>query len=465
MGLILRLAPGIALSLLVGAAVVEAQAPNPPSYNIVRHDEDYSYLRDPAQRSDWLDPIKHIPLSDSRPDWYLSFGGELRERFEFFKDTDWDPAKGSNGFLLQRYMLSCDVHLGRRVRFFTNLKSGLEDGRNGGPRPVDEDRLDVHEAFVDLSLDSSARSTLRLGRQELSFGSQRLVSVRSGPNVRQSFDGATLIVRPGSWRLDTFAVKPVETNTGVFDDSPDHARTFWGVYAVGPLRIFPGAGVDLYYLGLDRKKARFDKGTASELRESIGTRIWRRAAPWDYNFEVVYQWGRFASAPIRAWTVASDSGLTLPRARWRPRFGLKADVTSGDKNPTDPTLESFNPLFPRGAYFGENQLIGPVNHMDLHPSIDIRPLPGVTVSPSWLFFWRQSLRDGLYGVPGNLIRSGKGTSARYVGSQPALMAAAAAGRHATIAAVYEYFIAGAFLRESGPGHDVTYFGTWVSYVF
>jgi hypothetical protein len=45
------------------------------------------------------------------------------------------------------------------------------------------------------------------------------------------------------------------------------------------------------------------------------------------------------------------------------------------------------------------------------------------------------------------------------------MVAATAGRHATIAAVYEYFIAGPFLRESGPGHNVTYFGTWVSYVF
>jgi Alginate export len=86
--------------------------------------------------------------------------------------------------------------------------------------------------------------------------------------------------------------------------------------------------------------------------ETVGLRVWRQAKPWDYNFEAVYQWGRFGSGPIRAWTFASDSGLTLPKAAWRPRFGLKADVTSGDKDPSEPTLQSFNPLFPKGRTSG-----------------------------------------------------------------------------------------------------------------
>ena len=458
-------APSVAIALLAGAAAVEAQTSGPPPYKLIRHEEDRSDLKDPSRRSEWLDRLKYIPLSESREGWFLTVAGEARERFEFFRNTNWDAANGADGFLLQRYMLSGDLHLGRRVRAFSQLKSGLEDGREGGPRGTDEDRLDLHEAFVDVRLGSGKPATLRVGRQEVAFGSQRLVSVRAGPNVRQSFDGIAVIVGPGAWRLDTFALKPVETETGVFDDDPDHARTFWGLYAVGPLGLIRAANVDLYYLGLDRKRASFDQGTASELRESVGVRVWRRTAPWDYNFELVYQWGRFGSAPIRAWTVASDTGLTLRDTLWRPRIGLKADVTSGDKDPDDPRLQSFNALFPRGAYFGENQLLGPVNHIDLHPSMDINPFWSVTVSASWLFFWRQSLRDGLYGVPGNLIRSGEGTSARYVGSQPELLATAAVGRHVTLGAAFEYFLAGPFLRESGPADDVTFLATWVGFVF
>ena len=37
---------------------------------------------------------------------------------------------------------------------------------------------------------SALNPTLRIGRQEMSYGSSRLVSVREGPNVRRSFDGA-----------------------------------------------------------------------------------------------------------------------------------------------------------------------------------------------------------------------------------------------------------------------------------
>ena len=273
--------------------LAQAQTSTPPPYRTVRHDEDYSYLADPVRRTDWLDPIKHMSLG--RPGWYLSLGGELRERFELFKNTDWKPAP-ADGFLLQKYMLHAELHLGPRLRAFASLKSGLESGRTGGPRPTDEDRLDLHEAFVDVVLDAGHAGVLRLGRREMAFGSQRLVSVRAGPNVRQTFDGISLLVAPGAWTLEAFVTKPAKTLVGVFDDNPDRARTFWGVHAVGPLRLFAQAGIDLYYLGLDRKQARFEQGTASEFRDTVGTRIWRRAAPWDYNFELVYQWGRFGSS-------------------------------------------------------------------------------------------------------------------------------------------------------------------------
>jgi hypothetical protein len=456
---------GFVAVCLLAAARVSAQGASPaPSFHLVRHDEDYSYLSDPARRTEPLDRVKYIPLSSSRPDVYLSLGGEVRERVEIFDNANWVPSP-TDTFLLQKYMLSADLHLGSRVRVFANLKTGLEDGRTGGPRPTDEDKLDLHEAFLDLRLGGEKTAIVRVGRREYSLGSQRLVSVRAGPNVRQSFDGVSVIVAPGAWRLEAFATKPVRTDTGVFDDDPDHTRTFWGVYATGALRFFEHAGIDVYYMGLDRKQARFEQGTAPELRETVGTRIWHRPAPWDYNFEVVYQWGRFGLGPIRAWTFASDTGLTLRNAAWRPRFGLKADVTSGDKDPLEPTLQSFNPLFPKGAYFGENQMLGPVNHIDLHPSVDLHPFSQVTVSPSWLFFWRENKNDGVYGVPGNLIRPVRGATSRYVGSQPAVMLTVDLGRHLSATVDWEYFIAGPFLRESGTASNITYFGGWVSFVF
>jgi hypothetical protein len=147
-------------------------------------------------------------------------------------------------------MLHADFHLGPHFRIFSQLKSGLEDGRDGGPRPTDRDKFDAHQAFMDVSVDigDSRSLTLRAGRQEMDYGSSRLISVRDGPNVRQSFDGVKLALDASVWRVDGFIVRPVETNEGVFDDKPDPERFLWGIYGVAPLPVVPGGKVDLYFL-------------------------------------------------------------------------------------------------------------------------------------------------------------------------------------------------------------------------
>src|SRR6185436_9737650 len=117
-------------------------------------------------------------------------------------------------------------------------------------------------------------------------------------------------------------------------------------------------GMDLYLLGLRRDDAEFDQGTHNERRRSIGTRIFGTPGAWDYNFELVYQWGSFGPGDIEAWTVASDTGYTLEGIPTQPRLGLRAAITSGDHDRTDSKLQTFNPLFPKGAYFGESALIG-----------------------------------------------------------------------------------------------------------
>lgn len=443
-----------------------AKPASPPPFQALRYEEDYSYLADPAQRSDRWDALKYVRWG-KRPTQYLTLGGEARERYEFFHNYLWgEGPQDGNGYLLQRYMLHGDLHFGRDVRLFAQLKSGIESGREGGPRPPDEDRLDLHQAFLDVSHGQAREQvTLRLGRQELQYGSSRLVSTREGPNVRQSFDGARFLLRKSDWRVDGFAARPVETNPPLFDDGPDPTRAFWGVYAVHPFPLLPGGNIDLYYLGLDREDAEFDQGIAHELRHSVGTRLWGKSGAWDYDTEMVYQFGRFGRGDIQAWTVATHTGYTFRDTRFTPRISLRADVVSGDGDPRDRRLGTFNALFPRGSYFGEAGLIGPANLIDLHPALDLRLRPNVTLTADCDFFWRESRNDGLYGNAINLIRSGRGSDARYVGHMPSLTAVWQIDRHLSFTASYSHFFAGPFLRESGPGRDVDFFTCWGTYRF
>jgi hypothetical protein len=468
-GRVLRL---LIVGLMAGRAhsVQSADSTPPPAlppFKQLRYDENYTYLRDSAARTDWLDSIKFIPFTTD-DESYLTFGGEIRERYEYYHNSQWGRGpQDDNGYLLQRYMVHGDAHFGDYFRVFAQFKSGLEDGRNGGPRPTDRDDFDLNQAFFDLRVpwSESDSVTIRAGRQELAYGSSRLISVRESPNVHLTFDGLKTIWKFGGWQLDAFAVKPVRTKVGVFDDDPDPKQDFWGLYAVKPVSWLPGGNVDLYYLGLDRKDAHFDQGTAHEQRHSLGTRIWGRKAGWDYNLEFVYQFGSFDGGDIQAWTAASDAGFTFDQVPLRPRLGLKANVTSGDQNPTQSDLQTFNPLFPRGAYFGEPALIGPANHIDLHPQLDLLLHRNVTLMVDWDRFWRESTRDGIYGPAVNLIQSGQTSSARYVGNQIETMLEWRLDRHFTLTADYAHFFAGDFLKQTTPGKDVDYFSAWVTYRF
>lgn len=469
----------LARSLLLGLfavpmARVNAQAPphpSPPAYKTLRYDEDYSYLKDPSRRADPWDPIKYIPLG-GREDWYLSIGGEVRPRYELYRNSDFgsEPSSANrvNDYLLQRYFLHGDWHLGQDFRLFTQISSNFENGRIGGPRPdIDENAFAFLQTFADGVIRRGEEDTLtvRLGRQMLDYGSDRLVSTRDGTNVPRTFLAPRVLLRSGEWAVDGFWSRPMRNNIGAFDDEPDPRRQFWGVYAVRPLRLLPDGHADLYYLGFDNERATFSQGTGRELRHTLGTRLWGNPEPWDYNFEFIGQFGTFGPGRIQAWAAASDTGYTLARAPLRPRLGLRADIASGDDDPNSANLQTFNPLFPRATYFNWAVQIGPSNLIDVHPTLDLFVGEKLRFTLDWDFVWRESLDDGVYSIGVVPIRPGRPSRARYVASAPEAVITWTPTRHVTILAAYVHYFAGPFLEQTPPGKDVDFFTVWVGYKF
>src|SRR5258708_2188897 len=120
------------------------------------------------------------------------------------------------------YMLHSDWHLGPHFRAFVQLKSGLESSRAGGPRPIDEKKLDFEAAFFEARTSGKNWIALRVGRQELNYGSGRLISVREGPNVRQSFDGFKVMSTIGSCEGEALPERPYLCKPRSLHKQPDH---------------------------------------------------------------------------------------------------------------------------------------------------------------------------------------------------------------------------------------------------
>jgi hypothetical protein len=441
---------------------------DPHRYPLPTYEEDWRALQG-VDRTDVWDPVKFVPLSADGTT-SLSLGGEARETYERFGNQNFgltppDP----DGYLLQRYLLHIDVHAGLRVRVWTEFNSSLENGRTGGPRPViDEDKLDLHQAFVDVTVGVTGPSAavVRVGRQEIALGSGRLYALREGPNVPLSFDGVRVVAHAGPWQLDGWAARPVDTTPGVFDDGSHHSFDVWGVYGSRVItRSRQSVGLDVYYLGLARDAAQFEQGTAKETRHTFGARVWHQGV-WAYDAEAMFQAGRFGSGDIRASRFVIEGSHLVADAGWSPRLGLVLDVASGDKNPADPNLQTFNAMFQSGTYSGRAQLLGPSNSIRFEPSVTFAPARQVLVSAGWGFYWRQRADDALYSISGQVIVPSNGVTDRYEGSRPTVQIDWQLTRHLSAHVNYLYVFNGRFEERSDHATPtMSYVSPWVTYRF
>ena len=166
------------------------------------------------------------------------------------------------------------------------------------------------------------------------------------------------------------------------------------------------------------------------------------------------QRGHFGGQPIRAWSLATETAWSLRAAPLKLRLRLRANIASGDRDATDDRLGTFNALFPKGKYFGELSPIGPRNIVNVHPSVDFDLGKGITVELVAARFWRESRGDGIYDIPGNLIRPAGGSDARHIGDQIEISAGWQASTLLSFSASLSAFRPGAFIRDTGPARTI-----------
>ena len=383
-------------------------------------------------------------------------GGEVRYQYFNIRNEDWgDAPKDGDGYLFSRFLAHADLHAGKNFRLFAQLQGSMANGKASGTSAVDENPLDLHQAFFDLNTNSK-NAILRVGRQELSYGSQRLISVRELPNNRQSFDAVKTMFTFGTYKLDAFYGRYVSAKKEIFDDVSNREINTWGAYLVKN-KVPLIKNIDLYYLGLSKTNAVYEDSAGKEHRHSVGSRIWGAEGGWKYDIEGVYQFGKFAGKNISSWTLSFNSGYKFTRATLQPEIGLKSEIISGDKQKGDDRLQTFNPLFPRGAYFGLAALIGPSNLFDIHPSIAFELINDkLTWTIDHDLFWRYSSRDGIYAPNVSLIRTSGNSPNKYIGNQLATDLTFTPSQFLLIRAEATWFKAGSYLKDVSAGKNILF---------
>jgi hypothetical protein len=470
-----RIAPArwMVAALLTAGAAAHADAPARPKYSDLRQDENWSVLAGagPDAPRDLFDPIKYVPLTESGSSW-VSFGAQLRERLELWDDFNFGDPAGighDDAFLLTRLLFHADLHVTPWLRVFAQGKSAFVTDRElaGGERKSDADQIDLQNGFLEIALPEwlDTRITLRGGRQELSFGAQRLVSPLDWANTRRTFDGATVNVAYGRWQATGFWTRPVRVNRYDANDWGND-DDFYGIYASG-LVCDADVRTDLYWLGIDRESSTVNGTSGSEERQTLGGRVYSAVpgTPLDVEVEGAYQFGEIGSSDISAYMVAAQLGWWLETLRTSPRFFVGFDWASGDRS-AGGDVETFDQLFPLAhQYYGFIDALARKNAVDAQLGVVLRPFPATTATFSTHHLWRADDDDALYDATGAVSRPPTAGPSNWLGVEIDLLVRHQLDVHTALVGGYSHFFAGDFLKEAGRGRDVDFGYFIVQYTF
>ncbi|KSB89137.1 hypothetical protein AS593_04385 [Caulobacter vibrioides] len=435
-----------------------------PAFKLINHDEDWSYLADPAKRTTPWSRLKYIPVGETS---YLSLGGEFRLRLEDRGNERFGRGlQDEDGNVQTRARLWGDLHLGSRLRAFVDVQDARSIDLESGEPPIEVSRWDLHQAFLETNAEvGDAKVRLRVGRQELGLGAYRIFDMREGANSRTSFDMARVLVdRKTGWSGGAFfgyALREAKTS---WDDATNFDYRLAGVNASRTLGQGPTAPkLELLYVNSDKRGATYDSVTGGrDRRGSYSARLAGRYGPWDYDLEGVYQDGTYRDLDVSAWYVSAMGGYTF-KAPWSPRLGLRLEAASGDKDRGDGKLGSYAQMFPQPISLRTD--FGITNLVAIQPQLTFKPAPKLTAGLQVAGLWRQSDEDGIYGLGGQVLRGGLEGAAHYVGWRQAAFASYAVSPFVTVTGIVNHTTSGTFLKQTGMADDQTYAGLIVGLRF
>ena len=321
---------------------------------------------------------------------------------------------------------------------------------------TDIDRGDFLNLFVDLKLFEFEDKPVfvRGGRQEMLYGSQRLLSPLEWANTRRTFEGVKVFRQGDHWDFDAFWVQPVIPRANEFDQA-DHNQNLYGSWAT--YRREKGEFIDLYYLGYNNGNQLTEKGIERGPLQvhTFGSRVAGDESGWLWDFEAMTQFGEQAGQDLVAGAATVGLGRTWT-GTGSPSVWAYYDYASGDSDPTSGTSHTFNQLFPFGHYYmGWMDLVGRQNIHDLNLHFYFYPSESLTLWLQYHRFWLDQARDGMYGPSGNIIRRDPtGEAGNDLGNEIGIFANLHLTHYSDVMASYNKLYGGRFLKStSGPNQS------------
>lgn len=316
----------------------DIDAPCAKSHGKLHYWNNFDYIDDPEYDGHCLgDSLKRLGKNwdgclgctggSGGSDSWIDVGGRFRLRYH----NEQGLGRRENSVLLDdvetnhlvtQARIFGDWHINKRLRVFAEGiyadVTGATDGYR--PRGNERNRGDALNLFVDLK--AADNTTVRVGRQQLLYGSRRLIAGPGWANTSRSHDGIKVIQEFGNLRIDGLFMKRVPVLVDDFDET-DYDRTLFGAWAT-----YKGSRdtMDAYYLGLDD-----DRPASEKTLHTIGARL-SGGENWLYDIEGAGQFGRQDALGLdhAAAFATAGVGRKLSSLPWSPTLWAYFDFATGD---------------------------------------------------------------------------------------------------------------------------------------
>jgi hypothetical protein len=262
------------------------------------------------------------------------------------------------------------------------------------------DTFDLREGYAELHKDAWKAF---LGRQELKFGSERLIGVSDFTNNSRTFDGFDLRMGKKN-KVDIFSTSVVITHPTSLD-THGAGLTFHGVYGRFD-GLSPRTSLQPFVLIKALPHLQSSRGRrGDELATTFGAEVQGNVKDiWEYDVIGALQRGSFADDPIQSDAVVVKVFYSLPNLRLAPRIGGEFDRASGNGSSTGSTVGTFDQQYPSNHNaFGLGDLFGFQNIREARLNLDLAPAKNLTLLVQAESLQLASVHDALYDSAGSAI--------------------------------------------------------------
>jgi hypothetical protein len=409
---------------------------------------------------------KHLPK-------YLKMDLEFRHRLESRDNFDFSDMRDDvDTFHLLRTRLGITYNPVKPLSLFIQGQDSRISNADFDVTTTFENFMDIRQLWVNyeerlmfepLQLN---KASIKVGRQEFSYGAQRLLGAFNWSNVAQTFDGgkAGFHFAPAHLSVDLFGgdkspIKSPREADDLFDASVK--ERIYGYYASA--KEFGETLIEQYWINRQSwKNISFGPNGSSEVNNhTVGGRLKKTFKNGiDYELELARQFGNFRDRDVEAMMGVGIIGYTWEYNPWKPRVGFEFDYGSGDSDPTDSSMKTFDNLYPTNhLFYGFADFISLQNLNDYRYQFSFKPHKKWKVQTDLHMIYLDTPKDSWYNVGRGVARTAAAGSRDvdpHVGNEIDLIVDYKVNDYASMHLGYSHFFAGKYLQATGANDDADY---------